>query len=66
MKRYVKEFANDRKKQWEAKTVAPQDIVEQRLHDIDLIVKWCEQGVITELEAVRYISVKYGEFRKEA
>lgn len=66
MKRYVKEFANDRKQQLQKNDLIPQNLKKERLNTIDAIVAMCELGKITELEAVRFLAVEYGEFRKEA
>lgn len=66
MKRYVKEFANDRKIQLKANDLIPNDIKKKRLNSIDCAVAMCQLGQISELEAVRFIAVEYREeYRRE-
>lgn len=66
MKRYVKEFANDRKIQLKANDIIPDDIRKKRLNSIDCAVAMCQLGQISELEAVKLIAIEYrDEYRRE-
>ena len=66
MKRYVKEFANDRKMQLKANDLLPDDIRKKRINAIDCAVAMCQLGQISELEAVKLIAIEYrDEYRRE-
>lgn len=66
MKRYVKEFANDRKIQLKANDLIPDDIKKKRLDSIDCAVAMCQLGQISELEAVQFIAMEHrDEYRRE-
>lgn len=53
MKRYVREFANDRKNDF---SHAPKETYNTFCKYADRVIRLCERGMITNLEAVKMIA----------